>query len=177
MLALLIAALAAPPAVRVLPPGQLPDDQRLTTTRDVNGHHPSELRESPADWWLHRRPQLVTQTLVSQGLWPLPPRTALRPVVHTPIDQGEYTVEHVLLNTRPGHYLAGNLYRPKGPTRRRGAVLFAHGHWANGRFHDAGADAAKKDLESGGERFAANARFLLQTMPAALARQGYVAFA
>src|SRR4029078_13096507 len=119
--------------LRVLPPGKLPSDERLNRPRNLDAYHPFTV---PADAaaWAKRREFLRRQVLVSQGLWPLPERTPLNPVVHGKIDRGDYPIERVLLNTRPGHYLAGSLYRPKNAVGKVPAVLCPHGHWANGRF-------------------------------------------
>ena len=57
--------------------------------------------------WLVRE-----QILVATGLWPLPPRTALKPTIHGKIQRDGYTVEKVFFSSHPGHYVCGNLYRP-----------------------------------------------------------------
>jgi len=162
--------------LRVLPPGGLPRDERLNRPRNLDDYFPMTV---PADTaaWNKRREFLRIQVMVSQGLWPLPEKTPLNPVVHGKIDRGDYTIEKVLLNTRPGHYLAGSLYRPKNPAGKVPAVLCPHGHWARGRFMDAGEKGAADVIKSGGETHPTNARYHLQALPATLARFGYVAFA
>ena len=55
-------------------------------------------------------------------------------------------------------------------------MLFAHGHWANGRFHDAGEKAAKASVDEGGEPDMDRGRFFMQALPATLARLGFVVF-
>ncbi|MBY0459747.1 MAG: hypothetical protein K2V38_20705, partial [Gemmataceae bacterium] len=59
---------------------------------------------------------------------------------------------------------------------KRPAVLFAHGHWADGRFHDAGEKAAKASVDGGGEPDVDRGRFFMQALPATLARLGFVVF-
>jgi len=162
--------------LRVCEPGKLPADERLNRPRNLDDYHPFTVPKDLASW-SKRREALKRQVLVSQGLWPLPERTPLRPVVHRKIDRGEYTIEAVLLNTRPGHYLAGSLYRPKNATGKSPAVLCPHGHWANGRFGDAGEKAAADLVKGGGESHLVNARYHLQALPATLAKFGCVAFA
>ena len=51
----------------------------------------------------------------------------------------------------PGHYVSGNLYRPKGKTGKLPGVLFPHGHWTDARFYDAGEKAAQ-ELDQGRRR-------------------------
>ena len=47
-----------------------------------------------------------------------------------------YTVEKVLLETYPGFYLGGNLYRPLGKQGPFPAIVTPHGHWAYGRLEN-----------------------------------------
>jgi len=171
----LICLLADDP-LRVLPTGRLPADERLGRPRNLDDYHPFTVPPTP-EAWAKRREIVRRQVLVSQGLWPMPEKTPLNPVVHGKIDRGDYTIEKVLLNTRPGHYLAGNLYRPKKTDGKAPAVLCAHGHWADGRFMDAGESGAREAVKTGGEAHLPNARQHLQALPATLARFGYVAFA
>ncbi|MCI0705848.1 MAG: hypothetical protein L0241_32710, partial [Planctomycetia bacterium] len=53
---------------------------------------------------------------------------------------------------------------------------FAHGHWANGRFHDAGEKAAKASVDAKGEPDIDRGRFFMQALPATLAKLGFVVF-
>ena len=85
--------------------------------------------------WEQRSEFLPHQVLVAQDLWPMPQKTPLNPIVHGKIDRGDYTVEKVFFASMPGHYVSGNLYRPKiDGWRRLPAVLMPHGHWPDGRF-------------------------------------------
>lgn len=107
--------------------------------------------------WKARAEYLRGQILFAAGLWPLPERTPLNAKVFGLTDKGDYTVEKVYFESFPGHYVTGNLYKPKNVTGKLPAVLSPHGHWAYGRFEN-------QPLNSGQGR-AAN-----------FARQGYVAF-
>jgi hypothetical protein len=87
--------------------------------------------------WQARAKEIREQVLVSCGLWPMPERPPLEPHVFGKIERDGYSVEKVYLQTLPGFYLAGNLYRPLG--RGRGpfpAILNPHGHWGKGRLAD-----------------------------------------
>jgi dienelactone hydrolase len=55
-------------------------------------------------------------------------------------------------------------------------VLFAHGHWAGGRFHDDGEKAAAASMKSGGEPDMDRARYFMQALPATLAKRHFVVF-
>src|SRR5205823_5392762 len=96
--------------------------------RDLNVHHimtPPPSREA----WEARKAELRQQILFSAGLWPMPDRTPLRPLVTGKIDAPDYTIENVALETRPGFYLCGNLYRPKGKKGPFPGIVNPHGHW------------------------------------------------
>ena len=84
--------------------------------------------------WLQRRQEIREQILTSTGLWPLPPRTPLRAQVYGELERDGYTIQKVVLETFPGFYLTGNLYRPLGKKGPLPAVLSPHGHWGSGRF-------------------------------------------
>lgn len=107
--------------------------------------------------WTARAAYLRGQILFASGLWPLPEKTPLNAKVFGLVDKGDYTVEKVYFESFPGHYVTGNLYKPKNVSGKLPAVLLPHGHWAYGRLEN-------QPLNSGQGR-AAN-----------FARQGYAAF-
>jgi len=138
---------------------QLPDkDQRAGPPKTLDTLRSFPAIKSKVEWEARAR-DIREHILVSCGLWPLPERTPLQAQVFGRIERDGYSVEKVYLQTRPGFYLAGNLYRPlgkgKGPFP---GVLNPHGHWAHGRLED-------------GELGSIPARCLN------FARQGMVAFA
>jgi dienelactone hydrolase len=161
---------------RVLPEGEKPLDARIGKIRtlddkDFDFRVPATLKE-----WETRRQALREQVLVAEGLWPMPEKTPLNPVIHGKIDRDEYTVEKVFFASMPGHYVSGSLYRPKGKTGRLPAVLSPHGHWKDGRMYDAGETVATKQIEIKAETNTAGARYPLQARCVQLARMGCVVF-
>ncbi|MCI0464432.1 MAG: hypothetical protein L0Z62_46455 [Gemmataceae bacterium] len=149
-------------------------DSRLTL-KDYNGYFPWTPPASK-EAWEKRRKELREQVLVANGLWPLPEKTPLKAVIHGKIDRDDYTVEKVFFASLPGHYVSGNLYRPKGKTGQLPAILSPHGHWPNGRFYDAGEKAAQAQIKQGAEKTVEGARYPLQARCAQLARMGCVVF-
>src|SRR5262245_56954005 len=150
-------------------------DRRLGPPLTLNGYFPFQ-PPATREAWEARRTELRQQLLVALGLWPMPEKTPLNPTIHGKIDRDDYTVEKVFFASGPGHYVSGNLYRPKGKSGKLPAVLSPHGHWANGRFYDAGEAAAKKQIDSGAEQTGEGARYPLQARCATLARMGCVVF-
>jgi hypothetical protein len=160
-----------------------PRDSRLGPPVDLNKSYfpfnPPKTKEA----WEARRKEVREQMLVALGLWPMPEKTPLKPVIHGTIDRKEYTIEKVFFTSVPGHYVSGNLYRPTASRERKRpegdklpAVLFAHGHWANGRLFEAPDGEVEAALKSGGEKTKEGARYPLQALPAQLARMGCVVF-
>ena len=72
---------------RVLPEGEKPHDARIGKVRtlddkDFDFHVPATLKE-----WETRRQALREQVLVAEGLWPMPEKTPLNPMIHDKIDE------------------------------------------------------------------------------------------
>ncbi|HXY40737.1 MAG TPA: acetylxylan esterase, partial [Vicinamibacteria bacterium] len=91
---------------------------------------------SDREAWLARARFLREQVLVSAGLWPLPDRAPLEAHVEGRLARGDYSVEKVWFESRPGFLVTGNLYRPVGRTGPFPAVLSPHGHWDYGRLEN-----------------------------------------
>ena len=178
MLLVLVLSLAsilsgAAPA-RFLPLGERPNDQRLQPPKDLDGYFPFSPPAS-RETWAERSEELRRQILVSQGLWPMPTRTPLNPVIHGLMDRGDYTVEKVFFESMPGFYVTGSLYRPKGREGKLAGVLCPHGHWNNGRFLDTQKEI-QSEIANGAERFEEGGRSVLQARCVQLARMGCVVF-
>lgn len=87
--------------------------------------------------WMLRRGILRRQILTAAGLYPMPVRGAVAARRMQTHRLSRYTVSTVVLETLPGYFLAGNLYMPVQPKGRIPAVLVPHGHWKQGRIHNA----------------------------------------
>jgi len=85
--------------------------------------------------WQARRELLRRQILAAAGLWPAPPKHPLRVLFAGRIEHEGYTIEKAAIETLPGFWLGGNLYRPKGAGPFP-AVLHPHGHWPYGRLEN-----------------------------------------
>ncbi|MGH9630510.1 MAG: hypothetical protein ACRD7E_19535, partial [Bryobacteraceae bacterium] len=85
--------------------------------------------------WEARKAQLKQQILSAAGLLPMPAKTPVHAQVFGRIEREEhgFSIEKVLLETMPGYYVGGNLYRPLASGKKYPAVLYAHGHHQYGR--------------------------------------------
>src|SRR5436190_19844150 len=172
-LSIAVTADVAAAAPRVLPEGKLPNDNRLEPLKDLDGYFPFAPPASKTAW-VKRAERVRRQILLSQGLWPMPTKTPLNPVLHGKIDRGDHTVEKVFFESAPGFFVTGNLYRPKNVTGKAPGVLFAHGHWADARLSESTEVELRRELADGEERFEQGGRSRFQSMCVQLARMGCV---
>src|SRR5688572_7836927 len=107
--------------------------------------------------WQERAVFLRKQILASAGLLPMPEKRPLNAQVFGKLERDGYTVEKVLLETLPGFYLGGNLYRPRASQGPFPGVVSPHGHWHYGRLEN-------------------TALVSIPGRAISLARQGYVVF-
>jgi len=153
---LLLAAFSACLAAQAQIPAQ---DARNLNPPNTDTHFTAKTYSTLAEWQAHKE-LLRKQILSAAGLMPLFPKTGLHPQIFGRIENRDYSIEKVLLETLPGYYLGGNLYRPLKPAPPDGfpAVLTPHGHWNYGRLeHTTIASIPARAIN--------------------LARQGYVVFA
>ncbi|MCA9132065.1 MAG: acetylxylan esterase [Planctomycetales bacterium] len=166
------------PDHRVYAPGQQPPDARLAELKDLNGYFPFEVPET-REAWETRREALRRQVLVATGLWPLPERTPLNPVIYGRVAREGFTVERVYFESIPNHFVTGLLFRPAEDSSTAGdkqhpAVLCPHGH--GGRMQDHGVRNMASLIERGDEKYEASGRFPKLARCAQLARMGCVVF-
>ena len=133
------------------------EDARNTTIVTTNTPMPLPAFASLAEWQ-QRKAALRNQILVSAGVSPLPQKTPLHEQIFGKIEKSGCTIEKVLIETLPGFYLGGNLYRPRDGRAKHPGILNPHGHWPYGRLEN-------QPLYSG------------PSLGMSLARQGYVVFA
>ncbi len=152
-----------------------PKDIRLGPLRSLNSEFlfvPPRTRSE----WETRKEKLRKHMLISLGLWPMPTRTPLNPVMHGLMEFDDYTIEKVYFESMPGFLVTGNLYRPKNLTGKAPGVLCPHGHHRDGRFRRASDAEIDQQIGNGSEQFRPNARSPLQARCVHLARLGCVVF-
>ncbi|MBI3411790.1 MAG: acetylxylan esterase [Planctomycetes bacterium] len=157
-----------------------PIDRRIRIVKDYNGDFPWAAPDSKESWSVRRR-KVREQVLVATGLWPMPEKIPLEPTIHGKIERDGYTIEKVYFASLPGHYVCGNLYRPKASADRKlpdkmPAVLCPHGHWENGRLYEAKDKEIEIQMKQGAEQTREGAQYPLQARCAQLARMGCVVF-
>lgn len=78
--------------------------------------------------WEGQREERRRQLLDMLGLWPLPPRTDLKPIVTGTVDGDRFVVEKLQFQSLPGLYVTANLYLPRGLAKLAPAILYVCGH-------------------------------------------------
>jgi len=140
-----------------------PTDARNTEIPNTDTHF------TPKAFWRHashgtlaeweaRKKYLKGQILSAAGMDPMFPKIPPNAQVFGKLERDGYSIEKVLLETMPGYYLGGSLYRPRGKGGKFPGVLRAHGHWVHGRLENT--------------ELCSNPGFGIS-----MARQGYVVFA
>jgi dienelactone hydrolase len=134
-------------------------DARNTEIPNTDYHFTARPYKSLSEWQA-RREHLRKQVLSATGLMPMLPKNDLHAQIFGKIENRTYSIEKVLIETLPGYYLGGNLYRPmkEAPAGGFPAIVSPHGHWNYGRLeHSATASVPARSIS--------------------LAQQGYVVFA
>ncbi len=90
-------------------------DKRGTSLKTLNGHFPFVV-PATASAWNSRSDALRRRVLVATGLWPMPEKTPLEPVIHGKVERDGFTVEKVYFESLPGHFVTGLLFRPAAKT-------------------------------------------------------------
>jgi len=82
---------------------------------------------TPSDW-ASRCERYRQELLEMLGLWPMPERTDLRPVVTGRLQHDDFVVEKLHFQALPRLYVTANLYLPRNLTGPAPAVLYVCGH-------------------------------------------------
>ena len=128
------------------------EDVRHQPLKDLDGYFPFNPPGS-LDQWEPRKEYVQRQILVAAGLWPMPTKTPLNPVIHGKIEGDGYTVEKVYFESAPGLFVTGNLYRPTNIQGKVPGVMFAHGHRKDARLDFTPESKLRAQIADGAERF------------------------
>ena len=105
---------------------QMLADYFRAQTAALSEHCLADIR-SLADWQA-RRGEYRRQLQEMLGLWPMPERTDLKPVITGKLEHPEFTVEKLYFQASPKLYVTANLYLPKKLAQPVPAILYVCGH-------------------------------------------------
>ena len=93
----------------------------------------SSLYNDVPSW--EKRKQLLKSCLAEAlQLSPLPAKPASAPVIVNKRTMGDYTIENIAIETLPGLYVSGSIYRPAKFKGKLPVVLCPDGHWEKCRY-------------------------------------------
>lgn len=95
------------------------------TLKDLDGHFPFQVPTS-LDAWEKRAAEVRQQLKVTLGVHPAPQLPPLQATVHSPRQMDGYSIEKVSIESIPGLFVTGTLFRPAGEAKgKRPAMLCA----------------------------------------------------
>ena len=85
------------------------------------------------DW--EKRAEIVRQGLITGMKYDQMPKldSKFNPIIHSTREMDGYIVENIAIESFPGFYITGNLYRPLKTSKKCPAILSPHGHWEDRR--------------------------------------------
>ncbi|MDB5192904.1 MAG: acetylxylan esterase [Segetibacter sp.] len=86
--------------------------------------------------WEKRKAELQSCILTSLRLNNLPARPASKPIITAVRKFDGYTVENIAIETLPGLYVSGSLYRPAKVKGKVPVIINPDGHFSKGRYRD-----------------------------------------
>lgn len=84
--------------------------------------------------WESRKKELRECMWKALKLSPLPEKPASKPIISNRRTMNGYTIENVALETLPGVYVCGSLYRPLNAKGKLPVILNPDGHFGDGRY-------------------------------------------
>jgi dienelactone hydrolase len=118
--------------------GELPGNAMIQAylrqeTRKIETEFLGQIKS--AEDWQRELPRFREEYFDMLGLWPLPEKTPLHATITGTLDRGDYLVDMIHYQSRPGLYVTGNLYRPAKVAKdeRLPAILYLCGHSQRGR--------------------------------------------
>ncbi len=80
------------------------------------------------DDWTTKRPEYRRQLQEMLGLWPMPERTDLQPVITGRLTNDDFTVEKIYFQASPELYCTASLFLPRNLTNPAPTILYECGH-------------------------------------------------
>lgn len=86
-----------------------------------------------ADW--DKRAEIIRQGLITGMKLNQMPKVdnTFKPIIHSTREMDGYIVENIAIESFPGFYITGNLYRPLKTSKKCPAIVCPHGHGPDGR--------------------------------------------
>jgi dienelactone hydrolase len=102
-----------------------------TLEQAITAHQQFATMYHDAATWQHRAAIIKQGIIQGAELTHMPAKIPLHVIVTGTKKLGTYIIENIAIETLPGYYLTGNLYKPVNITKQIAGILSPHGH-----FHD-----------------------------------------
>lgn len=88
--------------------------------------------------WEEKKKIIKQGIIIGAELHPDKYKSIPKVILHSKKVLNGYTVENIAIETLPGYYLTGNIYKPYPMISSAAGILCPHGHWRNpdGRWHE-----------------------------------------
>lgn len=89
-----------------------------------------------ADW--EKRAEIIREGLIKGMKYDQMPKAGndFKTIIHSTREMDGYIVENIAIESFPGFYITGNLYRPLKTDKKCPAILSPHGHWDDRRMSE-----------------------------------------
>ncbi len=89
------------------------------------------------DSWEERKEAIKNQIIAGSQINKMPTiNDEFETIISSSQKMDGYIVENIAIESYPGYFITGNLYRPDGVQGKLAGILSPHGHWADRRFHE-----------------------------------------
>jgi dienelactone hydrolase len=89
-----------------------------------------------ADW--EKRAEVIRHGLITGMKYDQMPKAGndFKTIIHSTREMNGYILENIAIESFPGFYITGNLYRPLKTDKKSPAILSPHGHWEDRRMSE-----------------------------------------
>jgi hypothetical protein len=100
------------------------------------------MKEMAAKWddvesWEKRKAEIKAQIIKGSQIDKMPKIEGdFKTIINSSRQMDGYIIENIAIESYPGFYITGNLYRSDVKNRKLAGILSPHGHWEDRRFYD-----------------------------------------
>jgi dienelactone hydrolase len=88
------------------------------------------------DSWEKRKETIKSQIIKGSQMYRMPKLEGnFNAIINSTKEMDGYIVENIAIESYPGYYITGNLYRPQKTNGKYAGILCPHGHWDDRRFY------------------------------------------
>ena len=86
--------------------------------------------------WEKRKQEIKAQIILGSQIDKMPKLDGdFKTIINSTRNMDGYIVENIAIESYPGYFITGNLYRPEKTEGSYAGILCPHGHWEDRRFY------------------------------------------